>query len=222
MNRPTPQRPELLAEIAQGEDSARQFKADVRNAESLASEMAAFANSSGGTIFIGVADDGATPGLSPQDVSRINQLISNAASQLVRSPLAVQTENIASHGLGSGIKRALEKWPSIDFTDDHDGCLFTATVHRKPVEEMELASAESKTPVETPVETPGKRRESVGKASGKILEACRERCSITIPELAALIGITERSIERNIQKLQATGLLRRVGGRKEGHWEVNE
>ena len=79
----------LLAQIALGEDSTRQFKADIKNADSLASEMAAFANTNGGTIFIGVADDGSTPGLSQQDVSRINQLISNGASQLVRSPLAV-------------------------------------------------------------------------------------------------------------------------------------
>jgi len=34
------------------------------------------------------------------------------------------------HGLGSGIKRALQHWPAIDFYDDHDGCLFTAVVHR--------------------------------------------------------------------------------------------
>jgi ATP-dependent DNA helicase RecG len=45
-------------------------------------------------ILIGVADDGTTPGLNTTAVSRINQLISNAASQLVRSPLAVQTENV--------------------------------------------------------------------------------------------------------------------------------
>jgi ATP-dependent DNA helicase RecG len=88
----------LLAQIALGEDSTRQFKADVHNGESLASEMAAFANSGGGTIFIGVADNGSTPGLSQKDVSRINQLISNAASQLVRSPLTVQTENVALKG----------------------------------------------------------------------------------------------------------------------------
>ena len=37
----------LLAQIALGEDSARQFKADVKNAESLASEMTAFANTDG-------------------------------------------------------------------------------------------------------------------------------------------------------------------------------
>ncbi len=44
------------------------------------------------------------------------------------------------HGLGSGIKRALDKWPTIDFADDHDGCLFTATVQRRPVEELELVN----------------------------------------------------------------------------------
>ncbi len=66
----------------------------------------------------------------------------------------------------------------------------------------------------------GKRRESVGKASSAILDICLERPSVTIPELAARIGITERSIQRNIQRLQQAGLLRRVGGRKEGHWEV--
>lgn len=69
-------------------------------------------------------------------------------------------------------------------------------------------------------ETSGKRRESVGKTSGMILDACRENPSITIPEMAEKIGITERSVQRNIQKLQADGLLRRVGGRKEGLWEV--
>jgi len=469
----------FLSQIVLGEDSTRQFKADVKNAESLASEMAAFANTNGGIIFIGVADDGSTPGLSVHDVARINQLISNAASHLVRSPLAVQTENVALengrivivltvpngidrpyfdkngviwlkagadkrrvnskeelrrlfqftnqfhgdelptragidkldklrfrdflrdvykqeypdssdelirllqnmnlatddgrlnlagvlmfaerpewivpqfvvkairypgnkihatdyldtedfsgplpklfegvlafvmrnlhkvqagrgvnapglpeipeevfeellvnalvhrdylvsapirlfvfdnrieiispghlpnnltvekirtgnsnirnpilvsyiakgllpyHGLGSGIKRALEKWPTIDFIDDHDGCLFTDTVHRKPLEELELANITPEGSAKTDAES-GKRRESVGKASGKILEACREKPSVTIPELASVIGITERSVQRNIQKLQKNGLLRRVGGRKEGYWEVIE
>lgn len=85
---------DLLAQAALGEDSSRQFKADVHNAESLAAEMAAFANTDGGTIFIGVTDHGDVPGLSREDVARINQLISNAASQMVRSPLTVLTENV--------------------------------------------------------------------------------------------------------------------------------
>jgi ATP-dependent DNA helicase RecG len=62
------------------------------------------------------------------------------------------------------------------------------------------------------------KRRGTAKTSGKILEACRERNTITIPELAALIGKSERSIERNIQKLQQDRLLKRIGGRKGGHW----
>ena len=86
---------ELKASVALGEDSRRQFKQDVTNADSLAAEMAAFANSEGGTIFLGVADEGTLTGLDKEDVARLNQLISNAASQNVRSPLTVQSANVA-------------------------------------------------------------------------------------------------------------------------------
>lgn len=86
---------DLLAQIALGEDGTRQFKVDVTNGESLASEFVAFANSEGGTLFIGVADDGTTPGLDFQDIGRINQLIGNVTSQQVRSPIYVTTENVA-------------------------------------------------------------------------------------------------------------------------------
>ncbi len=463
----------LLAQIDLGEDSTRQFKADVKNADSLASEMAAFANTNGGTIFIGVADDGSMPGLSQHDVARINQLISNAASHLVRSPLAVQTENVALengrivivltvpkgidkpyfdkngviwlkagadkrrvnskeelrrlfqftnqfhadelptkagidkldklrfrdflrdvykqeypdspdeltrllqnmnlatddgrlnlagvllfaeqpewivpqfvvkairypgnrihatdyldtedfsgplpklfegalafvmrnlhkvqagrgvnapglpeipeavfeellvnalvhrdylvsapirlfvfdnrieiispghlpnnltvekirsgnsnirnpilvsyvakgllpyHGLGSGIKRALEKWPTIDFTDDHDGCLFTATVHRKPVEELELADKGALT----------------GQASGlsgqtdpisDLLNALRTEPSAGYAALAERLEVSEATVKRNIQKLKQQNRIRRIGSKKTGHWEVIE
>jgi ATP-dependent DNA helicase RecG len=85
----------FLSEIALGEDSTRQFKTDIKNPDSLAAEMAPFANSDGGLLYIGVADDGSTPGLSKKDVARVNQLISNVASQNIRSPLTVSTENIA-------------------------------------------------------------------------------------------------------------------------------
>jgi ATP-dependent DNA helicase RecG len=90
---------ELQDQIALGEDSRHQFKLDVTNADALAAEMAAFANSDGGVIFLGVADDGSLLGLSRADVNRLNQLISNTAAQHVRSPLTVQTENVA---LGDG------------------------------------------------------------------------------------------------------------------------
>ena len=85
---------ELRQVVALGEDSGRQFKADVTNPDSLAAELVAFSNSQGGTILIGVADDGTLAGLSAQDVRRVNQLIGNVATQGVRSPISPHTENV--------------------------------------------------------------------------------------------------------------------------------
>lgn len=61
-----------------------------------------------------------------------------------------------------------------------------------------------------------------GKTSGKILALIRENALITIPELALLIGVTERSIERNLKKLQAENRLSRIGPANGGHWKVIE
>ena len=60
------------------------------------------------------------------------------------------------------------------------------------------------------------------KTSGKILALLRDNPLLTIPELALSIGVTERSIERNLQKLQAENRLSRIGPAKGGHWKVIE
>ena len=87
---------ELLSIIAKDEDSQHQFKGDITNAASLGAEMVAFSNSKGGLILIGVNNgDGSRSGLTREDVGRINQIISNAASNNVRPPIAPTTENIA-------------------------------------------------------------------------------------------------------------------------------
>lgn len=85
---------ELLEISARGEDSRHQFKEDVTNATSLAAEIVAFANSGGGRIFIGIANDGSIHEHDAESVHRLNQLIGNAASDLVRPPINPLTENV--------------------------------------------------------------------------------------------------------------------------------
>ena len=70
----------LIEAIGRGDDSRHQFKADLHNADSLAAEIVAFSNSGGGTIVVGVSDQGVVTGLSADDVRRINQLLANVAS----------------------------------------------------------------------------------------------------------------------------------------------
>ncbi|EGR1135382.1 RNA-binding domain-containing protein [Vibrio cholerae] len=85
---------ELLAIIANGEDSRHQFKQNITRAESLVPELAAFSNSKGGLLLIGVTDEGGIQGLTIEDMGRINQLVSNAAKD-VKPPISVTTENVA-------------------------------------------------------------------------------------------------------------------------------
>lgn len=63
------------------------------------------------------------------------------------------------HGLGSGITRALDEWPEIDFTDNRDGCLLKAIVHRKEADGTVLPTVS-------------------GKTSGEILEAILQNRNI--------------------------------------------
>ena len=70
---------------------------------------------------------------------------------------------------------------------------------------------------------------NVGKNVGKelnerqrfILEMLAKDGTLTIPQMSGKTAATERTIQRDLQHLQQLGLLRRIGGRKDGHWEVN-
>lgn len=90
----------LLSLIANGEDSRHQFKRDIANTDSLAAEFVAFVNTAGGMLFIGVADGGQVIGLSADDIKRLNQMVSNAASQHVKPPVNPVTRNVrTAYGL---------------------------------------------------------------------------------------------------------------------------
>ena len=88
-----------LSEILQsGEDSAIEFKsAEFRN-DSLAKEVVAFSNMAGGSIFIGVEDDGTVSGI---PVSGIEERVINICRNLVEPSVIPE---IYSHLAASGAK----------------------------------------------------------------------------------------------------------------------
>lgn len=52
-----------------------------------------------------------------------------------------------------------------------------------------------------------------------ILEMIDKDSLVTIPEMSLKTGVATRTINRDIETLQALGVLRRKGGRKNGEWE---
>lgn len=81
----TPQ--ELQALIQQGENASIEFKAMPVRPETVAREMVAFANGSGGSILLGLADDGSCSGI--DDTSNTEEWVMNIARTLVTPAIAV-------------------------------------------------------------------------------------------------------------------------------------
>jgi len=162
-----------------------------------------------------------SPGHLPNNltVDHIRLGISN-----IRNPILVSyvAKGILPYrGLGSGIKRALEDWPEISFTDDRDTCQFTAAVHRKAAidsEENGEVRGENEKGLQKSSE---KSLLSSEKSSEKILQILKQSPELAAKNLAGILGISPRAVEKQIAKLRDEGLLRRVGPAKGGHWEVN-
>lgn len=90
---------ELLNLVSGGENSRVQLKENVSNPTSVAQEIIAFANSKGGQLIIGVNDKtGEITGLSFADLQRINNMLTTAANELVKSAIILETETVDVDG----------------------------------------------------------------------------------------------------------------------------
>ena len=62
--------------------------------------------------------------------------------------------------------------------------------------------------------------EKVGENERKIIELIQKNEHITYSELSERVGIHEKNIFKNIEKLKEKGILKRIGPDKGGHWEI--
>jgi ATP-dependent DNA helicase RecG len=73
----------------------------------------------------------------------------------------------------------------------------------------------------------GKLQENFRKTSGKpfpywflILELITLYPNINAEEISKIIGVSERTIYKYYNELQEKGMIERIGGRKEGFWQI--
>lgn len=85
---------ELKKIASNGEDYSHQFKAAINSIDSLAVEIAAFANSDGGMLIVGIDNDGFFVGIERAEIEKLNMWISNATSQKIDPPVYVKTKNL--------------------------------------------------------------------------------------------------------------------------------
>ena len=112
--------------------------------------------------------------------------------------------------LGSGMLRMkdicrTEKAPSpqVEFNENYFYVTF-----RQSHEYLKLAKEET-------------TQKTAQKTTQKILSAIKEKPEITRGELADLLGITPDGVKYHLDNLKKKGVLKRVGGRREGAWEIS-
>ncbi len=63
-------------------------------------------------------------------------------------------------------------------------------------------------------------KRGINQTQEQIIALVNQNAKINIDNMATAIGITKRNIEKNIKTLKDNGILLRIGGKKEGHWEI--
>ncbi|MBQ9306873.1 MAG: HTH domain-containing protein [Clostridia bacterium] len=56
----------------------------------------------------------------------------------------------------------------------------------------------------------------------KIIEIIRSKPDITLDQLSAESGIARRTLVRYMRGLKDAGRIERIGGKRYGHWRINE
>ena len=84
------------------------------------------------------------------------------------------------------------------------------------------AQKQKKCPITTQKtgKTTQKTTQKTEKTTQKVLDAIRTNPCITRDELANLTGISADGIKWHLKQLKDKNIIRRIGGKKGGHWEI--
>ena len=56
----------------------------------------------------------------------------------------------------------------------------------------------------------------------KIMELAAANPEMTMAVMAEKLDVTKRTVEREIKKLREAGRIERIGGKRYGHWQIND
>ena len=101
--------------------------------------------------------------------------------------------------------------------DEEDSHVTTEITTETTTEKIDSTTEKTTEKTESTTEKTTEKTEST---TEKIIRLMRENPQITNKELADACGITEDGVYWNTKKLKKNNVIRRVGGKFGGHWEV--
>ncbi len=189
-------RTELDALIEQGEGVRLEFKRTLSSAWRIARTLAAFANTSGGTLLIGVADDGRILGVSSE--LREMRRIEEAADQLIDPPLAVSYQTLSPDGRKLLILTIAESDEKPHYVIDEAGkrTIYVRAKDKSVPTNKLIISTDA--PVAALVQSPAVRL---------LIQYLRRNDDITADKLAKLTNISAYRADKQLKILTEQGLL---------------
>ena len=130
--------------------------------------------------------------------------------------------------MGPGIVRILAEYPEIQLENDASAKEFKVIIKRI-IQKREVATQKRETATQNgqfeDIDTTQKKeiatQKNLNTTQKKVLEYFKDNPKATRVDAANALGnITEDGVKFIIAKLQKKGLLKRVGGRKHGEWQV--
>lgn len=85
---------EILEKIKLGEDSTVEFKENIHNRDSLADEIAAFANTKGGVIFIGIRDNKEIIGITEDELESFEKIVIEICQDSIEPAVNIHTRKL--------------------------------------------------------------------------------------------------------------------------------
>uniref|UniRef100_UPI00259CD711 DeoR family transcriptional regulator n=2 Tax=Bacteroidales TaxID=171549 RepID=UPI00259CD711 len=130
--------------------------------------------------------------------------------------------------LGSGFPLILNAWQEKHWLEPQ---LIEQSELMQVKLELKIVSAENHTAPQRGQKEGQKEGQKAGQKAGQkelsprqleIIHLLENTPDATMPEIAEVMAITYRTVRRDMEYLQKSGIISREGGRKEGRWIINK
>lgn len=207
---------DLLRLIATGENERLDFKKTITHPDKIARTLVSFANTRGGTLLVGVQDNGTITGVDPEEEKYTLQ---QAAQYYCDPPLTLQYTEIELDNclvLEVTVPESAHK-PHLAKVKEDDWRGYVR-VKDESVQTSKLVTKVLRT--ETPL-AEATRPLNLDKPDYQVLEYLKTNRRITLPQFMQLANISKRRAYRILIKLVLHGYLRLHDKEKEDYYTLS-
>jgi predicted HTH transcriptional regulator len=204
---------DLELQIAAGEGERLEFKKTITHLHKIARTLVSFANTRGGTILVGVRDDGIITGIDPEEEKHSLQ---QAADFYCQPPVRVLFKETEQEGL-TVLKAIIPESPSkphlaLCREDDWRGYI---RVKDESVQTSKMVLQALKKEEHVPAYS------QLNKLERAILEQLGKQTRLTLKQLMQLTNISQRRAQRMLVNLVLQGLIRLHDKEKEPYYTLS-